>query len=335
MKIGYFADGPWSHLALNRILAEGDIKVAFVTARHDSPDAVLRELAKRLDVPFYVVSDVNDKNFLEQIRKQEVELNVSMSFNQFLKSDLIDLAPRGFINCHAGALPYYRGRNILNWALINGEKEFGVTVHFVDVGIDTGDIIAQTMYPIGPVDDYRKVLQTAYEGCAETLLEALQAIRDGEVSPRPQREIHPVGFYCGMRQAGDEGIDWEWSSERIHNFVRALSPPGPGARTTMGDKAIAVLATSLIPKAPDYLGIPGQVVGRDSRGLVVKTGNTTIMIEKIAAVADGHLLEPCAARFRIGTRLESPRDHELRKVVARTRELEERIAALEAGMGDR
>ena len=71
-----------------------------------------------------------------------------MSFNQIFRKDIINLTPIGIINCHAGKLPFYRGRNILNWVLINDEKEFGITVHFVDEGIDTGDIILQKTFPI-------------------------------------------------------------------------------------------------------------------------------------------------------------------------------------------
>ena len=77
-----------------------------------------------------------------------------MSFNQIFKREMIDLPKYGTINCHAGKLPFYRGRNILNWALINDEKEFGITVHYMDEGIDTGDIIVQRTYPIGEEDDY-------------------------------------------------------------------------------------------------------------------------------------------------------------------------------------
>ena len=77
-----------------------------------------------------------------------------MSFDQIFKEEIINIPPLKIINCHAGKLPFYRGRNILNWALINDEKEFGITVHYVDFGIDTGDSILQKNYEITDDDDY-------------------------------------------------------------------------------------------------------------------------------------------------------------------------------------
>src|SRR4030066_979230 len=100
-------------------------------------------MATQLDIYFLPIQKCNSPENLDVLARYKADIFVSMSFNQILKKRIIDMAPRGFINCHAGALPYYRGRNILNWALINDAREFGVTVHYVNEGIDTGDIIAQ------------------------------------------------------------------------------------------------------------------------------------------------------------------------------------------------
>ena len=303
MKIGYFGDGPWSHLALERVLGLTGVTVAFITARHDAPDPVLRDWARALDVPFFTFEDVNAPAVIGQIAEFATDLLVSMSFNQILRSEILSVAPLGFVNCHAGALPFYRGRNPLNWALINGEERFGVTVHHVDLGIDTGDIIVQRFTDIAVDDSYGTVLPKAYELCAETLCEALRRMADGTATRTPQSDIDPVGFYCGRRRPGDEWIDWRWDSARAHNFIRAIALPAPCARTYLGDRPLALLQSALIAKAPRYLGTPGEVVGRDTSGVVVKTGDATLRVLSVAELdGDGMPGPAFTPRFAIGTR---------------------------------
>ena len=304
MRIGYFADGPWSHGALDRILGHADWTIAFIAARHPRPDPVLEERARSLGVPFVVPPKVNAPEFLAFVADMKPDINVSMSYDQILRRPIIDSAPLGFINCHAGALPFYRGRNILNWVLINGEDKFGVTVHHVDEGIDTGDIVVQRFAPIGPDDDYAALLEKAFALCPEVLDEALSAIAAGTAPRIRQSTIHPVGLYCGRRVPGDELLDWAWPSKRVHDFVRGISLPGPGARTFFKDGELAILKTRMIPEAPAYIGTPGEVVGRTPRGVVVKTGDTSIEVCETAAVLPGGGLdERRIPALAIGTRL--------------------------------
>lgn len=284
MRIGYFADGEWSHKALENIITNKDFSIEFIVARFENPDPILEKYAKQLDVPFLFNNNVNSDEFRANIKKYDADIYVSMSFNQILKSDIINMPPKGFINCHAGALPFYRGRNILNWALINGEKQFGVTVHYIDAGIDTGDIILQKFNEITEDDNYGSLLKKAVKLCADTLYEALTLIRNDKVVRIEQKEIHPVGFYCGVRKTGDEWIDWNWSSERIYNFTRAISLPGPCARTYVNDQEIAILSAETIPNAPLYIGKPGEVVGRGKNFIIIKTGDSTIKINEIAYI---------------------------------------------------
>lgn len=311
MRIGYFADGPWSHRALEALTADGRFDVAFIVARHPSPDLVLCGFADRLKVPFLVDANVNAPSFIEKVRAFKVDLNISLSFNQILKKDIINVAPLGFINCHASLLPFYRGCNVLNWALINNEKQFGVTVMYVDEGIDTGDIILQKESPIGKDDDYGTLLVRAYELCATALYEALVLMHEGRHRRVAQSSIHPIGFYCGRRVVGDEFIDWNWPTQRIHNFVRAITKPGPCARTRFDTGEMAIIKTRTIDNAPDYISTVGEVVGRGEAGIVVKTGDNTLMVTRVATVDnDGNLVDERTPRFKIGTRLaQKPRGY--------------------------
>jgi methionyl-tRNA formyltransferase len=325
MTIGFFGDGRWAHRSLDHIIPSGALEVAFIVARHAQPDPALEAYAERLGVPFYTDPNVNRPEFIDTIRDHEADIHVSMSFDQILKAEIINLAPEGFINCHAGALPFYRGRNVLNWALINGERRFGVTVHYIDEGIDTGDIILQRFGDITLEDDYGSLLDKAVELCAETLFEALIQIEEGSARRTPQHQIHPVGFYCSGRREGDEWIDWTWPARRIYNLIRAIAPPGPGARALLEGRPIAILQSECIPQAPRYRDRPGTVVGRDDDGITVKTGDTTLRVTQVANLVDGAFEDKRTPSFRIGTTFGVNLMDEITRLRRRVSELETRL----------
>ena len=303
LKVGYFADGPWSHTALETLLQRGLCEIAFIVPRFDTQDPVLKQYAERFAVPFFPQENVNDAEFITHLQGYGADLLVSMSFDQILKKAIIDAAPLGFINCHAGALPFYRGRNPLNWALINDESYFGVTAHYVDEGIDTGDIIVQHKVDILEQDDYSSLLEKAFVKCSEVLAEAVTLIAEDKVNRIKQRDIDPHGFYCGMRRIGDEVIDWQLPARRIHNLIRAITLPGPAARTTLNGREIAVIKSRFLQGASSYICTTGEVVGKDQTGVYVKAGDTVIQILEVASISpEGEIGNIEIPSFRIGTR---------------------------------
>jgi len=262
MKIIFFADGPWAERALDKMLTRG-YKIPLIVLRHHVPDESLRKKATENKIPTTNPENVNDQKFLSEIESYNADIGVSLSYNQIFKKDLIDAFPLGMINCHAGKLPYYRGRNVLNWALINGEKEIGVTCHYINENVDTGDIIIQKVFSVTRNDDYASVLEKAYTKCAEVLDESLGLIENGNVVVTKQENR---GTYCTGRQDGDEFINWDWRSERIFNFVRAISDPGPNARSWVRNDdntydLIIIKKVSLVENAVSYNCINGAVIG--------------------------------------------------------------------------
>lgn len=295
MKIGYLGDGPWAHQAFKRIIEDSTIEIKFVTVRYDKQDSVLMELAQKKEIPLELSRNVNSEEFISKVKEYEVDLLVSMSFNQIFKKEIIHTPKCKIINCHAGKLPFYRGRNILNWALINDEREFGITVHYVDEGIDTGDIILQEVYPITDEDDYGSLLERAYEGCADVLYRAIKLIQNNNVNVIKQSEIDEIGMYCGMRMPGDEIINWNQSSREIFNFVRAINSPGPGARSWVDGAEIIINKVKMVEGARNYINIPGQVIGKTARGILVKTKDTMIEIIEYS----------CSKKLKLGDRLKN------------------------------
>lgn len=276
--IGYFADGPWSHAALDKLRADPTIRIAFICARYDQPDQVLKERAVKERIEFLTHPNINAHEFIATVSRFGCDLFVSMSFNQIFRKTIRELPPMRTINCHAGKLPFYRGRNILNWALINDEKDFGITVHYVDSGVDTGDILAQRSLQISDADTYATLLTRAYPACAEILYDTIKQMQAGRAKGRPQQEIHPVGLYCTARGAGDERMTWNQPSRDVFNFVRAICRPGPEARTTLRGAEVRINRVDLIPGAPVYKGVPGAILGGDALGFLVKTGDSFVRV---------------------------------------------------------
>jgi methionyl-tRNA formyltransferase len=294
LSIGYFADEPWSHEALSRLLSDESIVVEFICARHDKPDETLKSTAKANGIDFFTHPSINSIDFFDLVADYECDLFVSMSFNQIFKKDLINLPPLKIINCHAGKLPFYRGRNVLNWVLINDETEFGITVHFIDEGIDTGDIILQKTFKIDDSDDYNTLLLTAYKECSSILYDSIKLVQKGNPPRIKQADIHEVGSYCVARIQGDEDLDWDQTSRAIFNFVRSICRPGPQARTTLNGEIVKVNQVKVVPNAENYKGIPGSVVAIARESFIVKTADNLIRVTDW----DGTKLPKIGDRFR-------------------------------------
>jgi methionyl-tRNA formyltransferase len=278
LKIGYFADGKWSHEAFKKLIVDKDVSLKFICVRYDSADDTLFNYCTQYDIPYLKHPNINSDDFFEVLNGFDCDLYVSMSFNQIFKDKIINHPRLKIINCHAGQLPFYRGRNILNWVLINDAPEFGITVHYVDSGIDTGDIITQKIFPISDDDDYSTLLEKAYIGCADALYLAIRQFVENRVKSIPQSKIDPVGFYCTQRIAGDEHINWNQASRDIFNFVRALCCPGPRAQGFLNKKIMKINKCQVIKSAPIYKGIVGAVVGKNNASFSVKTLDSVIEI---------------------------------------------------------
>lgn len=278
LRIGYFADGPWSHRALELLLKDPSMELVFICVRFAKGDVFLEDRARQLNIPTLRPKNVNSPESISLFAKLKADIFVSMSFDQIFRKEFIEVPPLRTINCHAGKLPFYRGRNVLNWVLINDDHEFGITVHYVDEGIDTGDIILQRVFPITDADTYKTLLDRAFTACAQLLYDSLKLVQSGECKPLPQSQIHPVGFYCGWRREGDERLSWGQTGREVFNFVRAICPPGPAARATLKGLPMKVLCVRQIPHAPSYRGTAGEIVGKTESGFVVKTLDTTVEV---------------------------------------------------------
>ena len=210
---------------------------------------------------------------------------MSVSYDQIVRRPLLEAAPLGFVNFHAGKLPHYRGKNVVNWALINGEPEIGMTGHYMDEGIDTGDILLQRTLPIAWTDTYGDVLDRVVAAFPDLVETTLAMIADGTAVPRRQAQL--PGTYFAARREGDEWLDWSDASRHLHNKVRAITRPGPGALTLLDGQPVVIWRAHWDPSWPSYIATPGEVVGRRIDGVIVKTGDSTLLV--LEAGAPGRL----------------------------------------------
>lgn len=291
-----FADGPWGTAVLRRLQSDGHGVVGLVIRKRPS-DPGLQLAGQSFGIPILQPENVNAESFLDQVQHLAPRLQLSMSFDQKIHRELLDMAPLGFINFHAGKLPYYRGRSVINWAILNGETEIGLTAHYMDEGLDTGDIILQRSLPVGWTDNFGDVLSRAVESFPELVSETLSLLDQGKVTRRSQ--VGLVGTYFPRREEGDEWLDWSDTARHLHNKIRALTVPGPGALTCQESSFVRIWHAYYDPAWPLYQATPGQVVQRRADGVLIKVGDSTLRLLKVQ-VEGGDIQTPS---WPVGTRL--------------------------------
>lgn len=278
LKIGFFADGIWGLNALKKLHKDKDFTVCFFTPRFNKQDKALLNLAKKYEIAIIISENINSSHFIQEISHFHCDLLVSMSFNQIFKKDLLRTYP--IINCHAGKLPYYRGKNPINWALINGEKEFGITVHFVDSGIDTGDIILQKSFKIKKKDDYSTLLKIAHAECANLLFQSCKLFVKGKIQTITQESIDKIGSYNHPRKQGDEIIDFSKGTKELFNFIRALNAPDLGALCFLDQKPLYLYESKEMSMPFDERLPNGFILAVSKKSFLLKCKDGVLKITK-------------------------------------------------------
>lgn len=320
MRILFYGDAAWAANTLHLLVEKGH-EVAGVVLRVNPSDELLAVAATELGLTIMQPQQVNAPEFVQKVQALAPEMNLSVSYNQILRAPILATAPKGFINLHAGKLPYYRGCSVVNWALINGEPEIGLTVHFVDEGVDTGDIIVQKILPLDWTDDYAQAMDKVVAQVPHVVTEAMDLLVSGNF--QVHRQTLEEGTYFPRRGPGDEWVDWNAASAVIHNHIRAISRPAPGARAFCRGEEIIIWKAFFDPAWPIYQANPGQVVGvRPGRGVMVKTGDSHILVQEIQRPGQ----PPSIPRWSVGTRLQGQREMRLHEIERRMAGLEELAA---------
>jgi methionyl-tRNA formyltransferase len=213
----------------------------------------VKELAEKSGIPVYQPLKVRDPEFVDLIRELKPDVIVVVAFGQILPKALLDIPPHGCINVHASLLPRYRGAAPLNWCLINGETETGVTTMMMDVGLDTGDMLLVKKTALAEDEDIVSLHDRMAIMGADLLSETIDRIAKGDIIPHPQNNADSC--YAPMLKKEDGIINWHADARSIHNQVRGLAA-WPGACTMIANQVLKVFRTQI----SDGSGVPGTVL---------------------------------------------------------------------------
>jgi methionyl-tRNA formyltransferase len=265
-----------------RILLDHSYDVAGVVTAPDKPRGrgqhvsytPIKEFALQHHLTMLQPENLKDSKFVSDIQQLAPNLVVVVAF-RILPREVYTIPKLGTFNLHASLLPKYRGAAPINWAIINGEKESGVTTFFLQDKVDTGSVLLQARVKIGEDETAGELHDTLSEVGAEIVLQTVRLIELGKGQPRLQND----SLACSAPKIfkNDCRIDWKKSSQQIHNFIRGLSPC-PASWTTHNGKTIKLYYTKIAEAQSQGTGI---VLQRTNDTLLVGTGNGAVSILEI------------------------------------------------------
>jgi len=269
---------------LSVLLGHG-VDVPIVVTHEDAPGETIwfgsvARTAAMFDIPAVTPADPNAGELAERIRAASPDFLFSFYYRSMLKPSLLGLARRGAFNMHGSLLPKYRGRAPVNWAVLHGERETGASLHEMVEKPDAGRLVDQQAVPILPNDTAREVFDKVTVAAELVLARSLPALLAGKAKLTPQNLA--AGSYFGGRRPEDGRIDWSRAAHDVHNLVRAVAPPYPGAFSFLGGAELRILRTLNLGERTEQTGHPALLV-RDGRLLL--------------RCADGGLLRVLAAEF--------------------------------------
>ena len=232
------------------------------------------ELASALNIPVFAPEDINHPLWTGKIKEMNPDIIFSFYYRQMVRQPILELPPCGCFNLHGSLLPKYRGRAPINWVLINGEQETGVTLHYMTPRPDDGDIVAQKKVLIAPDDTAKSLNEKMTRAATEMLDEILPRLKTGQVPRRAQD--HSQATYFGGRRPEDGEIIWSQAAREVRNLVRAVTRPYPGAFSYAGSRKCFLWQVTEIVTSGDHAG-PGTVVSTDP--LVIACGSGAVQVE--------------------------------------------------------
>ncbi len=281
LRIVFMGTPQFACPTLERLILSGEKIVAVVTqpdrpkgrGQKEEPPPV-KVLAQRHGIPVFQPLKVRTPDSVERIREMAPDLIVVAAFGQILPQSLLEIPPRGCINVHSSLLPRYRGAAPLNWVIINGETETGITTMLMDAGLDTGDILLMKRTPIDPHEDATSLHDRMALLGGDLLVETLELLMAGKLLPMKQDEAQTCYAPLLRKESGE--IDWRKSPVEIENLVRGTIP-WPGAHTQLNGLLLKLFRV----RAAQGCGEPGAVLTTGKEGIQVACGDGSIMIQEL------------------------------------------------------
>jgi methionyl-tRNA formyltransferase len=228
------------------VLLAGGVEVPLVVTHEDEPHEALAfasvrntAIARALEVA--LPKDPNNPEFVKRVAATAPDFIFSFYYRQLLAPEVLRIAKRGALNMHGSLLPKYRGRAPVNWTVIRGETETGASLHYMTERADDGDVVDQQAVPILPDDTAFDVFNKVAVAAEIVLWRSLPALLAGTAARKPQDNA--ASTYFGRRRPEDGRIDWNADAKTIHDLVRGVAPPYPGAYTMLLGHKVRILKT--------------------------------------------------------------------------------------------
>ncbi len=260
---------------LQALIQNDEYIMAVITHKDDPGEEIwfksVAKLAAKYNIPVHTPESVNSPDWIAKIGSWAPDLILSFSYRNMIAEEILSVPRLGAFNMHASLLPKYRGHDPINWAILNGEKQTGMTLHHMAKQAAAGDIVDQEAVSIAKEDAVQEVFAKCAKAARSVLERQLDALTAGSAPRRVQDETQ--ANYFGRRKPEDGRIDWTANADSIYNMVRALTQPFPGAFTEADGKKMFIWWAS--PAGPAK-GTPGEVLSLDP--LLVATGNGSLEI---------------------------------------------------------
>ncbi|MEG0214810.1 MAG: methionyl-tRNA formyltransferase [Hungatella sp.] len=283
MRIVFMGTPDFSVPALNALTEAGHEVIAVVT-QPDKPKGrgkavqmtPVKERATALGIPVYQPLKAREESFVSLLRDLAPDAIVVIAFGQLLPKTILDIPKFGCINIHASLLPRYRGAAPLQWVVLEGESETGITTMKMEVGMDTGDMLEKIKIPLTSGETYGSIHDKLCVLGGDLIVTTLKKIESNTIVPIPQQEEAATYTKKITKAMGD--IDWSLDATVIERLIRGLNP-WPSAYTSWNGKTMKLWAADVWEM--DYPGICGEVVLVDSEHLLVKTGKGTLALREL------------------------------------------------------
>lgn len=266
-----------------RSLAEAGHEITLVVSQPDKPKGrghamvptPVKVVAEELGIP--VFQPVKIREAKDVLEKTEADVCVVAAFGQIIPASILHMKKYGCINVHASLLPKYRGAAPIQWAVIDGEKESGVTIMQMDEGLDTGDMLAKAIVPLDEKETGGSLFDKLSEAGGRLCVETLAKLEKGEITPEKQGESPTA--YASMLDKKMGNIDWNKSAVVIERLVRGLNP-WPSAYTHLDGKTLKIWACDVLPQSASK-GESGEILEVTKDAIHVQTGNGILVLREI------------------------------------------------------
>lgn len=279
MRVVFMGTPDFAIPSLKALLADDAFHVVAVVTQPDKPrgrskkltPCETKEFALSEGLKVYSFDRIRNKENVEILQSLQPDFFVTAAYGQILSQKVLDVPKYGCINVHGSLLPKYRGAAPIQWAIINGEKQTGITTMMTERGLDSGDILVKEVVDIGDNETAGELFDRLAQLGGEVLVKTLHGLKDGTITPVKQNEEQATHF--SMLEKTDGKISWQKTAQQVHNLIRGVNP-WPGAYTTYKDMTIKIWASQVV----DLSGECGQVLAcKDELIIACKEGAVKIL----------------------------------------------------------